>query len=233
MADLLASIFGGGSQQAPVMPTLDLSKIEGQFLGQDWDKIQSISNNQTQQTSQNNLNTFLGGLNQVDSGAVAGINDRQNVGNSLLSGSSAGLPSWAQTYLNNGAREGAESAIGRGVGAFSGNGLAGVNQYMGNNAMQLIGVGNQLSSGASQEAEGLVNQNMYRSNPSSFMLDPSQILQAGEFNTSIQGQNAVNATAAENYNDNNSPLGSAIRTGMQTLTYLAGSFLGGAGKMAM
>lgn len=233
MSDLLASVFGGGSQQAPVLPTYDPSKVQGQFLSQDFAKNQAVSDSLTANTSKSNLSTNLTGLNTVDSGALAGINAQQQLGNTLLAGSGADLPAWAQAYLNTGQRKGAESAIGRGVGAFSGNGLSGVNQFLGNNAMNLVGFGSQLATGASNQAQGIVSSNMYRSDPMAGLLTPGQFMQAGEFNTGIQGQNAINATAAANYNANNSPLGSAIRTGLQDLTYLAGSFLGGAGKMAM
>jgi len=230
MANLLASIFGGGSQQAPVMPTYNPATAQMGFLGQDFAKNQAVTNNLTANTSAANLSTNLAGLNSLDSGAVAGINEEQNLGNSILSGSTAGLPSWAQTYLNNGARQGAESAVGRGVGAFSSNGISGANQYMGNNVMNLLGFGSQLATGASNQAQGIVNANMYRADPMSGLLSPAQFQQAGEFNTGILGQNAVNSTAAANYNANNSPVGSMIRTGLQDLTYLAGSFLGGMGN---
>lgn len=230
MADLLASIFGGGSQQAPVMPTYDASTASKQYQSQDFGKAQQISNDLTKNTSANNLSTFLTGLNGVNSGAIAGLNERQDLGNSLLSGSGSGLPSWAKNYMNDALRQGSESAVGRGVGAFSNNGLSGVNEYVGNNALNLIGLGNQLSTGASQQAEGIVGQNMYRADPTAGLLTPGQFQQAGEFNTGILGQNVVNQTAAQNWNNNNSPMGAAIRTGLQDLTYLAGSFLGSAGK---
>lgn len=230
MANLLASIFGGGSQQAPTMPTYNMGQAESQYQGQNFAGEQSISNNLTANTSQANLSTFLGGLGQVDSGAITGINAEQHLGNNLLTGGTSALPSWAQNYLNQGQRQGSESAVGRGVGAFSGNGLSGVNQYEGNNALTLLGLGKSFADSASSQANGIVNSNMYRNDPNNQIFSPSMFQQAGEFNTGILGQNAVNATAAQNYNNNNSPLGSAIRTGLTDLTYLAGSFLGGAGK---
>lgn len=230
MADLLASIFGGGSQVAPQLPTFDPKKAQGAFLSQDFGKSQSISNDITKNTSAANLGAFTTGLNSIDSGALTGINAEQNLGNSLLAGNMDSLPDWAKSYLNTGQRMGAESAIGRGVGAFSDNGLSGVNQYKGNNALNLVGMGANLAERASLASTGIVNANMYRNDPWSTLMTPGQFQQAGEFNTGILDQQANDNAAVANYNNNNSPLGSAIRTGLQDLTYLAGSFLGSAGK---
>lgn len=199
-------------------------------MGQNFGANQAVSNNLTKNTSAANLNTNLAGLNQVDSGALAGINDQQTLGNSLLSGSMNALPSWAKQYLNTGQRQASENAVGRGVGAFSDNAQSGINQYLGNNAMNLVGFGSQLASSASNQSQGIVNANMFRNDPNSGLLTPGQFMQAGEFNTGIQDQQANDNAAVTNYNNNNSPLGSAIKTGIQDLTYLAGSFLGSAGK---
>jgi len=224
--DLMASIFGGGSQTAPVLPTINPNAIAGQFLGQDFGKATNIANTMSTSVSNNNLSNDIAGINRVDSGALTGLNARQTLGNGLLSGDSSALPAWAQQYLNDGARQGAESAVGRGVGAFSSNGMSGVNQFMGNNALQLVGFGNQLSTGASQEAEAISGRSQQRFNPTDFLLNPGQFLQAGEFNAGIQGQNEIAKTTALNYNRNNSPLGNAFRTGLSMVASLAGSYLG-------
>lgn len=234
MADLLASIFGGGSQTAPQYQTYDPQSSVKSFLGQDFDSELKANNNVTATTSAGNLSTFLTGLNSVDSGAVQGINAEQTLGNNLLSGSASALPSWAKTYLDNSKMQGNESAIGRGVGAFSNNGISGVNQYVGNNALNLVNMGAQLSGSASTQASGIVNSNMYRSDPSNSMLTIPQLNQIGEFNVGVQNQQADANAAVDNWNRNNSPLGSMIRTAGNTIVTLAGDFLGGAGKgMAM
>lgn len=229
MADLLASIFGGGSVQAPVMPTLDVSQVGTQFANQDFSKIQGISDALTKNTSAANVGAYTSNLNTVDPGALQGLSAEQTLGNNLLSGSTSSLPSWAQAYLNKGTQQGAENAVGRGVGAFSANARSGVNQFQGNNALSLINLGSNLTNTAFGQANSIANATTFMNNPNQDMLTPGQFLQADQFNTQIQGQNAVNATAAANYNANNSPLGSAIRTGLSDLVYLAGSFLGGSG----
>lgn len=226
MSNFLASVFGGGSVQAPVMPTLNAGAIQGQYLGQNFSAAQNISNQQTQQTSQTNLNQNLAGLNQVNPGALQGLNQEASLGQGLLSDSASGLPAWAQTYLNNAQRQGDESAVGRGVGAFSGNGQSGVNQFLGNNAMNLVNQGANLTNSAFGQEQNLVNANMYRADPNSSLLTPGQFLQAGELNTGILGQNAVAQATATNFNNNNSPLGNLTRTGLSMLSSLAGSFLG-------
>lgn len=232
MADLLASIFGGGSQTAPVMPTVNTGGIQQSFLGQNFGAAQSVSDAQTKNTSATNLATDITGLNTVDSGALSGINEEQTLGNNLLSGSASALPAWAKNSMNDALRIGSESAIGRGVGAFSNNGLSGVNEYVGNNALNLVNLGAGLANNASTQSQGIVNANMYRADPNMGLLSPGQFLQAGEFNAGIQGQNAQFAAAAQNFNNNNSPLGNAIRTGLSDITALAGSFLG-SGASAM
>lgn len=230
MADFLASIFGGGSQTAPDYKTYDPASAQKQFLSQDFNADQAISNNLTKNTSAANLGTFTSGLNTINPGALTGINAEQNLGNTLLTGSGAALPSWAKQYLNNAKMAGNENAIGRGVGAFSDNGISGVNQYVGNNAMSLVNFGSNLVNQASGSSTGIVNSNMYRTDPYAGLMTPGMFQQAGEFNTGIQNQQADANAAVSNWNNNNSPLGSAIRTGLQDLTYLAGSFLGSAGK---
>jgi len=234
MASLLGDIFGGNPQTAPVMPTYNPLQASNLYNQQNFGKAQNESNQITTATSANNLATNITGLNTLDSGAITGINEEQNLGNTLLSGSTAALPSWARAYLNDGQRVASESAVGRGVGAFSDNGLSGANEFLGKNVMQLLGFGSQLASGASQEAQGIVGSNMYRSDPMAGLITAGQFQQAGEFNTQIEGENAVNATAASNYNATHSPVGSAIRVGLDTIATLAGDFLGGGGKaMAM
>lgn len=229
MADFLASIVGGGKQTAPQYQTYDPLKAQSQFLSQDFGKAQGISDNLTKNTSAANLGAFTTGLNQVDSGALAGINAEQNLGNTLLTGSGSALPAWARQYLNDAKMTGNESAIGRGVGAFSDNGISGVNQYVGNNAMNLVNLGAQFSNAASGQAGGIVNSNMYRNDPNSDLMTPGMFQQAGMFNTGIMNEQANANAAVSNYNRNNSPLGSAIRTGLSDITYLAGSFLGSHG----
>lgn len=218
---------------APQLPTYNPATTQSQFLGQNFSGEQAASNAVTKNTSAANLTADTTGLNSIDAGALPGINAEENLGNSLLSGSLSGLPDWAKTSINNAQMQGAESAVGRGVGAFSGNGISGINEYMGNNALNLINTGAQLSSNASQQAQGIVGSTLYKNDPWNSMMSTSQIQQGDELNTQIGGQQATDNAAVTNWNNNNSPLGSAIRTGMQTLTYLAGSFLGGSGGKAI
>lgn len=234
MADLLASIFGGGAQTAPDYKTYDPQSSVKSFLGQDFAGEQAASDATTKNTSAANLSTFLTGLNSVDAGVVQGISAEQNLGNTLLSGSASALPAWAKTYLDNGKMQGNENAQARGVGAFSDNGLSGVNQFQGTNALNLVNMGAQLSGQASQQASGIVGSTMYKNDPTNDMLTIPALNQIGEYNNSILNQQADADAAVNNWNSNNSPLGSMIRTAGQTVVYLAGSFLGSAGKgMAM
>lgn len=234
MANLLASIFGGGSQVAPQLPTYNPETASTQFDAQDFSKAAGSANLLTNLTSTGNLATNMQGLNTLDPGAITGLQNEQALGNSLMSGTSGQLPAWARTYMNNASMQGSESAIGRGVGAFSDNAISGTNQFVGRNALDLVKFGTSLTNDASGQAQGIVNANMDRVNPMDGLLSAAQFQQAGEFNTQIGDQQATDNAAVTNYNNNNSPLGSAIRTGMQDLVYLAGSFLGSAGKgMAM
>lgn len=230
MGNLLASIFGGGSQTAPQYQQYDPTKAQSQFTAQNFGGELVAGNNITSTTSAGNLSTFLTGLNGVDSGAVKGINAEQQLGNTLLSGSGAALPQWAQTYLNNSKMQGAESSVNRGVGAFSANGQSGVNQYVGNNALNLVQLGAQFAGNASNQAGGIVNSNMYRFDPLNAIQSSGQIQQAGEFNTGVANEQANANAGVTNYNNNNSPMGNMFRTGLQDLSYLAGSFLGSGGK---
>jgi uncharacterized membrane protein YgcG len=223
---LLAQVFGGGSQVAPQLTTVNPNAAEAGFLGQNFSEIQNLSNSLTSNTSAANLATNLTGLNTVDPGALTGIQEEQTLGNGLLGDNASGLPAWAQQYMSTAAMSGNQAAIGRGVGAYSGNALSGVNQFLCENAMQLVGMGSQLANNASGEAQGIVNQNMYRQNPMDLMLNPGQFLQAGEMNTGILNQQAVDNAAVTNYNNNNSPLGNMLRTGLQMGASLLGSFLG-------
>lgn len=230
MAGLLAQIFGGGNVTAPVMPTVNPAQAGTDFANQNFGQIQGISDSLTKNTSAANVGAYTSGLNTVDSGALTGLNEEQDLGNNLLSGSASALPAWAQTYLNQGSTRAAEGAVGRGVGAFSSNALSGINQYKGNNALSLVQFGSQLSGDAFNKANSIAGATTFMNNPNNDLLSPTAFSQMEEFNTGIQGENATTAAAASNYNANNSPLGSTIRTGLQTLTYLAGSFLGSAGK---
>ena len=223
---LMAQVFGGGSQVAPQYSTLNPSTIQSQFLGQNFAGEQQASNNITANTSQANLSTNLAGLNQVDSGALQGINAEQNLGNSLLTGSASQLPGWAQTYLNKAQSTGAEGAVQRGVGSFSGTGISGINQFAGQNALQLVGMGANFANSASQQSQGIVNANMYRNDPNNSIMSIPELSQIGEFNTGIQNQQANANAGVTNANNNNSPWGNMIRTGLQTVGSLAGSFLG-------
>lgn len=230
MANFLASVFGGGSQTAPKLQQYDPTEYQNMFLGQNFGQSQGISNGITANTSAANLDAYTTGLNKVDPSALAGINATNELGNNLLTGSLDSLPSWAQNYLNTGARKGAESAIGRGVGAFSANGLSGVNQYKGNNAIGLVQFGANLSNQASGQASNIVNSTLYKNDPWSTMMTPGQFQQTGMYNNQIENQQATYDTAVQNYNANNSPIGSAIRTGLQDLVYLAGSYLSKGGN---
>lgn len=233
MADLLASIFGGGSQVAPQLPTYNPQSAETGFLAQNFSAAQGKSNDMTAATSAANLSSFTSGLNSIDPGAISGMNSEQSIGNSLMNGNMGALPSWARQYLNLGQQEGNENSASRGVGAFSQNGMSGVNQYKGNNALNLVNMGANFSNNAFGQATGIVNATKYQANPMDFLLTPGQFEQGQEFNTSILDQQAIDNAAVTNWNNNNSPLGSAIKTGLQDVVYLAGSFLGGSGGKAM
>lgn len=233
MANLLGQIFGGNPQTAPTLPTYDPASAETGFLGQNFGLAQQKSNDMTTATSAANLGSFTSNLNTVDPGALSGLNAEQTLGNNLLSGNTSALPSWAQQYLNLGQQQGNENAAARGVGAFSQNGISGVNQYKGNNAINLINLGANFANTAFGQSTGIVNATKYQANPMDFLLTPGQFQQGQEFNTQIQDQQAIDNAAVTNYNSSNSPLGSALRTGLSDLVYLAGAYLskGGAGNV--
>lgn len=222
----LSSVFGGGAQVAPQYSTLNPSTVQNQYLGQNFAGELNQSNNITQSASAGNLSTNLAGLNSFDPGAIQGINAEQNLGNTLMTGSSSALPAWATTYMNNAKMQGAQSAQNRGVGAFSGNGISGTNQYVGNNALQLVNMGAQFAGQASGQAQGITNANMYRNDPNNAVMSMPALSQIGEFNTGIQNEQANANTAVQNYNDNNSPWGNMTRTALQMVASLAGSYLG-------
>ena len=226
MGNFLAQVFGGGSVTAPNLPTYDPSTASTQFQNQNFGAAENTANQMTSSMSAGNLNTALTGLGTIDPNAVAGIDEEQNLGNTLMSGSGSALPAWAKQYMNNAQMTGSESAIGRGVGAFSSNGQSGVNEYVGNNAMNLVNMGAGLANNASSQANGMVEQNMYRADPMAGLLSASQFMQAGMFNTQIQDQQAEDNTEVANYNANNSPLGNMTRTALQMLASLVGSKMG-------